>query len=80
MTMGEYLVGITFNPSGNPQVDKLKRIAAEFIDACEEFRDDKDRSEHLNRGEVQRLFALAEEAAEEAAMWAVKAVTKGPIE
>jgi hypothetical protein len=31
-TVGEYRVGISFNPSANPHVDAIKRIAADFID------------------------------------------------
>jgi hypothetical protein len=72
MTLGEYKVGITFNPGGNPQVDTLKRLAAAFIDEINSFASDNP--------EVGRLKALAMTNAEDAAMWAVKAVTKGPME
>jgi hypothetical protein len=78
MTLGEYRVGITFNPSGNPQVEELKRAAAHFIDLCDKFRTDKQYSEHLDRAEVERLFFVAMVHAEDAAMWAVKAITKSP--
>lgn len=33
-TLGEYRVGITFNPSNNPLVDTLKQKAAGFIDSA----------------------------------------------
>jgi len=69
-TVGEYRVGIDFNPGGNPKVTKLKTLAAEFIDTCRELRDPN------SEGEVARLWALAETHMEDAAMWAVKAVTK----
>ena len=33
-TLGEYRVGLDFNPSGNEEVNELKRIAAGLIDKC----------------------------------------------
>lgn len=68
MTKGEYLVGIGFNPGNNPQVDKLKKAAAAFIDLVEEMP--------VSVPEAARLKALAITHAEDAAMWAVKAATK----
>lgn len=74
MTLGEYRVGISFNPSGDENVSELKKIAADFIDSCESIK-----VALGDRGpEVARLFALAQTHAEDAAMWAVKAVTKQP--
>lgn len=69
-TMGEYRVGISFNPGGNPHVDELKKLAAEFIDLCRHLKDPD------ANAEVSRLWALAMTHMEDAAMWAVKAVTK----
>ena len=74
MTLGEYRVGITFNPGNNPKVDALKRAAADFIDACEEMRAQEGRP--AITGEVARLISLAQTHMEDAAMWAVKAATK----
>lgn len=71
MTLGEYRVGITFNPSSSPLVDKLKRAAADFIDMCESMKAGAD-------GEKIRLAALAQTDIETAAMHAVKCATKGP--
>jgi hypothetical protein len=68
-SLGEYRVGIDFNPSKSPVVDKLKTAAAELIDLIDEIEDKAD-------GEVKRLKALAQTHAEDAAMWAVKAATK----
>lgn len=78
-TIGEYRVGITFNPGGHPAVESIKRIAADAIDKVEH-----DKNEYLTSlpidekpdAEVMRLFALAQTSFEEAAMWGVKAVTK----
>lgn len=72
MTLGEYRVGITFNPSKDPVVDDIKRAAADFIDLVDSFKTT------LDSGEVERLKALAMTHIEDAAMWAVKAVTKPP--
>ena len=64
MTEGEYRVGIAFNPGGNEIVDVIKRKTAELIDMVEEAGNDG------------RCTSLAQTAFEDAAMWAVKSVTK----
>lgn len=72
-TLGEYRVGISFNPGGNPSVDAIKRAAADLIDLIDT---------HVGfgrHGEVERLRALALTHVEDAAMWGVKAVTKPPL-
>ena len=68
MTKGEYRVGITFNPSNDDQVARIKRAAADLIDLIEEI--------DPAFAEVGRLKALAQTHVEDAAMWAVKAATK----
>jgi predicted short-subunit dehydrogenase-like oxidoreductase (DUF2520 family) len=68
MTLGEYRVGISFNPGNNPVVDKLKRAAADLIDMVDSISTEV--------GESARLKALAMTHIEDAAMWAVKAATK----
>lgn len=72
MNKGEYKVGIDFNPSGDDKVGYLKWKAAQFINAVDDIEE--------SFPEVARLKALAMTAAEEAAMWAVKAQTKKPQE
>jgi len=71
MSIGEYRVGISFNPGGNPDVDKIKRAAADLIDIVDCIQADG--------AEVTRLKALAMTHVEDGAMWAVKAVTKPPL-
>lgn len=73
MTLGEYRVGITFNPGGNSDVDRIKRAAADFIDLCQSLRR-PDWFEH------ERLLDEAEKLVETAAMHAVKAATKQPLQ
>lgn len=78
-TLGEYRVGIGFNPSGDPSIDHLKRLGAAFIDACEDLKNALPKvTSGSSAGEVLRLIALAQTNAEDAAMWAVKAATKKP--
>lgn len=72
MTLGEYRVGIDFNPSKNPTVDGIKRRAADLIDYINNIPAGFD--------EVKRLKALAFTNVEDAAMWGVKAATKQPQE
>ena len=80
MTKGEYRVGISFNPSASGVVDQIKRAAADLIDLIETVG-----MEGVAPGgvvpnpEVGRLKALAQTHVEDAAMWAVKAATKGPM-
>lgn len=75
LTLGEYRVGISFNPSNDPRVNELKGIAAEFIDLCETYI--KIHGGLVN-DESLRCMRLAQTHIEDAAMWAVKSVTKLP--
>ena len=62
-TLGAERVRIDFNPSSDTAVDRIKRAGAVLIDAVNDKPGDP------------RLKALAMTAAEEGAMWGVKAVT-----
>jgi hypothetical protein len=80
-TKGEYRVGITFNPSNDDMVGKIKRAAADLIDLIgsievhEPGMDDAD-SAWDRTGEIRRLKGLAMTEVESAARWAVAAATK----
>lgn len=74
MTEGEYRVGVSFNPGGHEQVDGIKQITAGLIDDMEPII----KNRHNNPG-AARCAALAQTKYEEAAMWAVKAVTKPDV-
>lgn len=83
MTRGEYRVGITFNPSNDDMVGKIKRLAADLIDLIESiepptYPDEVAGEVYLasQASEVWRLKAIAQTHVEDAAMWAVKAATK----
>lgn len=73
LNKGEYRVGVNFNPSGDTAVDFVKGKAASLIMDIDGIVNDG-----ADQGEVARLKALAMTAVEEAAMWAVKAITKQP--
>lgn len=70
MTYGEKAVGLTFNPSGDPQVQKLKELYAQIIDLCDDIR-----FKAGNPSEQGRLASVAITEAQTAQMWAVKAAT-----
>lgn len=65
-TKGEYLVGVSFNPGGHPEVDTIKKQSAQLIDFI------------YGIGNNTRCTSLAVKSIEEGAMWAVKSVTKKP--
>ena len=69
MSYGEKAVGLSFNPSGDPAVDTMKRDYAKIIDALHDLR------RLGNTEEQQRLCSIAITEAQAAQMWAVKAIT-----
>jgi len=84
MTKGGYRVGISFNPSGDDMVGQIKRAAADLIDLIDSVPTrvtDQHGSEadDVRAAERARLKALAQTNIEDAAMWGVKAATKGPM-
>lgn len=69
-TFGEKAVGLSFNPSGNNEVDSIKRKFAAIIDELHEIR----QRENVG-GEVKRMLSIAITEVQTGQMWAVKAVT-----
>jgi hypothetical protein len=63
---GEKAVGLDFNPSGDKDVEKVKKLYAEIIDMLAVNHAD---------GEKSRLYHIAITQAQTAQMWAVKAIT-----
>ena len=80
MTKGEYRVGIAFNPSNDDMVGQIKRKAADLIDLIGAIPTPEPTTLDMQYSEVLRLKALAQTEIESAAMWAVKAATKPPME
>jgi len=69
LSYGEKAVGVTFNPSGDKDVSRIKYLYAQIIDLCNDIR-----SANAD-GERARLFSIAITEAQGAQMWAVKAIT-----
>lgn len=71
-TLGQKRVRVNFNVGADDSVNNIKQATAGLIDKLEEGR-----KEAAAAGDQERLrlISLAQTAYEEAAMWAVKAVT-----
>lgn len=83
ITLGERRIRTAFNVTGSDAVTKFKNKTAELIDDLQAVKNDEvsktyqlseEALKHIS-GEKIRLIALAQTAYEEAAMWAVKALT-----
>jgi hypothetical protein len=68
LTYGEKAVGLTFNPSGDEKVKKVKELYAQIIDFLNEVRGEE-------RSEKARLLSVAITEAQTSQMWAVKGIT-----
>ncbi|EGT3592098.1 TPA: hypothetical protein SMP77_003615 [Proteus mirabilis] len=68
-TLGQKLVGISFNPSGNIIVDAVKQNAADTIDLIQDSMQKATSEESLmiHNEAIRRIM--------DAQMWAVKAIT-----
>ncbi len=72
-TYGQRAVGLSFNPSGNGDVEELKVLYAKIIDHLDDFR--RGYIERKDNPEMVRLCSIVITEAQTAQMWAVKAVT-----
>ena len=70
LSYGERAVGLTFNPGGNPDVDKVKKLYAEIIDLISRIEDGSNYSEFK-----RELKKEATMSAVTAQMAAVKVIT-----
>ncbi len=70
LTHGQKAVGLTFNPSNDPNVDNCKKAFAAIIDQLHNLRNLPASSQ-----EVKRMCSVAITEAQTAQMWAVKAIT-----
>lgn len=75
ITYGKKAVGLTFNPSGDEKVNKIKVLYSEIIDLMDELRNSKIPEGMINSNERNRLASIAITEAQTAQMWAVKAIT-----
>ena len=69
LTYGQKAVGISFNPSNNNAVDRIKQICANAIDEMDSLR------KETTSGEVKRMTSVAITELQTGQMWAVKAIT-----
>jgi len=76
MTYGEYRVGISFNPAANEHVNEIKRRAADLIDYIHDWSMSNSGEGNF---EADRLAGRAIDTIDDAAMQAVKAITKEPM-
>ncbi len=75
LSYGERAVGITFNPSGDEDVNKVKELYAQIIDLCNEMRKNCTENQNPPNSEKARLLSVAITEAQTAQMWAVKGIT-----
>lgn len=68
-TYGEKAVGLTFNPSGDGNVQTVKELYAQIIDLLDTNRAKQESPES------KRLLSIAITEAQTAQMWAVKGIT-----
>ena len=68
-TYGQKMVGKSFNPAGDSDVDIAKQYYANIIDQANRLR------ENSNSAEQKRLASIAITEAQGAQMWLVKAIT-----
>jgi hypothetical protein len=73
MTFGEKAVGLTFNPSNDPNVDKIKTQFTAVIDTLDNLRGGG--GNESPGPDAARMLSIAITEAQTAQMWAVKAVT-----
>jgi hypothetical protein len=58
MTFGEKLVGLTFNPSGDPKVQRAKELCAELADLlADHLNDDKNKLSTSNDDLLRKRLA-----------------------
>ena len=67
-SVGAVRCGVNFNPSGNPDVRKLKSLAAAFMQCCHDIKVSRTLDDHDGR----RCFETAMTQMESAQMFAVK--------
>ena len=80
MSIGETRVRIDFNVGGDDHVTSVKQTTADminFLNTLDPFRDKDATCEDFLSDSVEksRLITIAQQKYEEAAMWAVKAIT-----
>lgn len=73
LTFGQKAVGLTFNPSNMPTVDRIKTLCAAIIDEIADQRAGNPNDER--NPDKWEMFTDAIKSIKEGQMWAVKACT-----
>lgn len=72
LTFGQKAMGVSFNPSKNPEIDRIKQKYAEIADILNDFRNDKNPS---LSAENKRQASVAITELQTSKMWAIGAIT-----
>ena len=78
LTFGQKAVGLRFNPSRDPDVNRIKQLFANVIDELNAHRVNEEcvaKSGGVASKEKLRMYSIAITEAQTAQMWAVKAAT-----
>jgi len=74
LTFGQQLMGVSFNPSGDPVVTEIKQMYADIADKLNDLRSAS------SSGEQKRQLSVAITEAQGAKMWAIQGLTwKDPV-
>lgn len=83
-TVGQYAMGIDFNPSGDPMVDKIKAAGAKLYDMLEKVVNDRitgpgvSEMDEVQSDEIYNRIQHAKALLKDAVMNGVAAQTKPP--
>ena len=69
LDFGQRASGVSFNPSGDPLVNDIKQVSADFINLLNNAR------ASTENPEVKRMYSVAITEIQTAQMWGVKAAT-----
>ena len=72
LTFGQKAMGVSFSPSKNPEIDRIKEKYAEIADILNDFRNDKNPS---LSSENRRLASVAITELQASKLWAIVAIT-----
>jgi len=57
MSFGQQLVGLSFNPSGDPKVQRAKELCAELADLLNEHQENKSKNDEKTSFMEAQLFS-----------------------
>lgn len=75
LSFGQKAVGISFNPGGKPEVNKIKELSAALIDELNYQHTSAWGNGSAVNSEIQAQYSLAIRSIQVGQMWGVKAAT-----